>query len=120
MSMFSIQNLDERIKCINGWLDEYAPESVKFIIQDEAPTIDFDEEELQRIKHLEDKMSEIEWKPENIHDAFYDLQEKNQIPAKDYFKIMYNVILGKDKGPRLGFFLATMERKFVLDRLSAY
>ena len=114
------QNLDERIECINGWLDKYAPESVKFLIQKEAPTIDFDEEELQRIKHLKVKMSEIEWKPENIHDAFYDLQEKNQIPAKDYFKIMYNVILGKDKGPRLGFFLATMERKFVLDRLNAY
>ena len=116
----AIQNLDERIECINGWLDKYAPESVKFLIQKEAPTIDFDEEELQRIKHLKGKMSEIEWKPDNIHDAFYDLQEKNQVPAKDYFKIMYNVILGKDKGPRLGFFLATMERKFVLDRLSAY
>ena len=114
------KNLDERIKCINGWLDDYAPESVKFLIQKEAPNIEFGEEELQRIKHLEDKMSEIEWKPENLHDAFYDLQEKNQIPAKEYFKIMYNVILGKDKGPRLGFFLATMEREFVLNRLRAY
>ena len=116
----AIQNLDERIKCIKGWLEEYAPESVKFLIQKEAPTIEFSDEEIRKVKHLEDKMNEIEWKPENIHDAFYDLQEKNQIPAKEYFKIMYNIILGKDKGPRLGFFLATMEREFVIERLRAY
>jgi len=55
-----------------------------------------------------------------LHDSFYDLQEEYDIPAKEYFKVMYNILLDKDRGPRLGFFLASMERKFVLDRLKHY
>ena len=56
----AIQNLDERIKCIKGWLEEYAPESVKFLIQKEAPTIEFSYEEIRKVKHLEDKMSSFD------------------------------------------------------------
>ena len=115
-----MKNLDERINCIHGWLEKYAPESVKFVIQKETPNIEFDEEDMKKIRHLKEKMSEIKWNPDSIHNAFYELQETNQIPAKEYFRIMYNVILGKGKGPRLGFFLATMERKFITDRLGAY
>ena len=65
-------------------------------------------------------MKEIEWTPENIHNSFYDLQEKNQIPAKKFFKIIYNILLGKDRGPRLGFFLATMDKEFIIERLESY
>jgi lysyl-tRNA synthetase class 1 len=65
-------------------------------------------------------MSEVGWTPDEIHDSFYELQKTNKTPAKEYFRIMYSVILGKEKGPRLGFFLATMKRDFITERLSAY
>ena len=65
-------------------------------------------------------MSKLGWTPDEIHDSFYELQEASKIPAKEYFRIMYRVILGKEKGARLGFFLATMERDFVTERLGAY
>ena len=65
-------------------------------------------------------MGKVGWTPDEIHDSFYDLQGTSKTPAKDYFRIMYNVILGKEKGPRLGFFLATMERDFVTERLGSY
>ena len=120
LNKYSTKNLEERVKCIHRWLEKFAPESVKFVIQKKAPAIEFDNEDLEKIRHLEEKISEIKWSPENIHDSFYELQDANEVSAKEYFKIMYNVILGKDRGPRLGFFLATMERKFVLDRLRAY
>ena len=72
------------------------------------------------MKHLNSKLAAIEWKSQSLHDSFYDLQENYEIPAKEYFKVMYNILLDKDRGPRLGFFLASMERKFVLDRLKYY
>ena len=65
-------------------------------------------------------MIEVGWTPDEIHDSFYELQEAGETPAKEYFRIMYSVILGKEKGPRLGFFLATMERDFVTERLGTY
>ena len=40
--------------------------------------------------------------------------------AKEYFRIMYLILLGKERGPRLGFFLATIDKNFVVKRLSSY
>jgi lysyl-tRNA synthetase class 1 len=123
-----LKNLDEngqkrleiRTSCIEEWLENHAPESVKFVIQEKPPEIEFNKEDLERINQLKEKMSKVGWTPDEIHDSFYELQEANKTPAKEYFRIMYSVILGKEKGPRLGFFLATMKRDFITERLSAY
>ena len=112
--------LELRIKCIEGWIKKHAPESVKFEVQKSAPSIDFGDDDLKRIGQLREQIGNIEWTPEKIHDSFYTLQEKNDTPAKEYFRIMYLTILGKERGPRLGFFLATMEQKFVVERLNSY
>ena len=112
--------LETRMACIKGWLDNYAPESVKFEIQEEPPQKSYSPHEIEIMKHLNSKLAAIEWKSQSLHDSFYDLQEENNIPAKEYFKVMYNILLDKDRGPRLGFFLASMEREFVLDRLKHY
>jgi len=112
--------LEERVKCINHWIQSYAPESVVFEIHKEKPQIDFDDEQKKYIKLMIEKLKEIEWTPESIHNSFYDLQEKNQIPAKNFFKIMYNILLDKERGPRLGFFLATMDKQFIIERLESY
>jgi len=108
------------VKCIKGWLDKHAPENVKFEIQEKPPVINLNKEDLERIKHLKEKMESIYWNPESIHDSFYELQEIHSTPAKEYFRIMYLIILGKERGPRLGFFLATIKQKFVIERLKSY
>ena len=84
------------------------------------PSIDFSKDDLNKIKELREQIGSITWSPEKIHDSFYELQEKYKTPAKEYFRIMYLTILGKERGPRLGFFLATMEQKFVVERLNSY
>ena len=65
-------------------------------------------------------MVSVEWNPEAIHDAFYELQKTYDTPAKEYFRIMYLILLGKERGPRLGFFLATINRDFIVKRLNSY
>lgn len=112
--------LDKRIECIKEWLKNHAPESVKFEIQAKPPTLNFNDKDIERIANLKEKMTSVEWNPEAIHDAFYELQESYNMPAKEYFRIMYLILLGKEKGPRLGFFLATINRNFVVKRLESY
>ena len=112
--------LEERVKCIKQWTQNYAPESVVFEIQEEAPEIDLDDLQTKCIKLLIEKMKDVDWTPEGIHNSFYELQEENKIPAKNFFKIIYNILLDKERGPRLGFFLATMDKKFIIERLESY
>ena len=115
-----IKNLKSRLNCIEGWLDNYAPESVKFKIQKSAPNLDLTSDEKNYLENLKEKMTLIDWNPESIHDSFYELQETSKISAKEYFRIMYLVLLGKERGPRLGFFLATIDKDFVIKRLDSY
>lgn len=112
--------LEERVKCIKQWTQNYAPESVVFEIQEQAPEIDLDDLQIKCIKLLVEKMKDVDWTPEGIHNSFYELQEENQIPAKNFFKIIYNILLDKERGPRLGFFLATMDKEFIIQRLESY
>jgi len=114
------KRLEKRIKSIKIWLEKYAPESLKFKIQDEPPIIDFSMKDKGKIKAIKRKMENISWTAEKIHESFYEIQDEQNIPAKELFKIMYNIILNKEKGPRLGFFLATMEKDFVIKRLEHY
>ena len=112
--------LKERVECIKQWILKYAPESVIFEIQNRKLELNFDDEQKKCILLLSEKIKKIEWTPESIHNSFYELQEETQIPSKVFFKIMYNILLNKDRGPRLGFFLATMDKEFVLERLESY
>ena len=112
--------LKERVECIKQWILKYAPESVIFEIQNGKLELNFDDEQKKCILLLSEKIKEIEWTPESIHNSFYELQEETQIPSKVFFKVMYNILLNKDRGPRLGFFLATMDKEFVLERLENY
>ena len=112
--------LKERVECIKQWILKYAPESVIFEIQNGKLELNFDDEQKKCILLLSEKIKEIEWTPESIHNSFYELQEETQIPSKVFFKVMYNILLNKDRGPRLGFFLATMDKEFVLERLESY
>ena len=115
-----IKNLKSRLNCIEEWLDNYAPESVKFKIQKNVPNINFNSDEKIYLENLKEKMTLIDWNPESIHDSFYELQEKSKVSAKEYFRIMYLVLLGKERGPRLGFFLATIDKDFIIKRLNSY
>ena len=120
LNKYEKENLESRVECIKGWLNNHAPESVKFRIQEKATVINFDNEDLNRIKHLKKKIESIDWNPKSIHDSFYELQESHATAAKEYFRIMYLIILGKERGPRLGFFLATIKQEFVIKRLKSY
>ena len=114
------EKLESRLNCIKQWIKNYAPESVIFEIQKKKPEIKMTKNQKKCINLLNKKFQKINWTPEEIHNAFYDLQENSGIPAKDFFRIIYNILLNKEKGPRLGFFLATLDKNFVIKRLESY
>jgi lysyl-tRNA synthetase class 1 len=114
------KRLKSRIECIRGWLKTQAPDNVKFRIQEIPPDLDLDDSTAKKLNDIKNKMHSIDWNPDAIHNSFYELQDNNNTPAKEYFKIMYLIILGKERGPRLGFFLATMEKDFIIERLGHY
>jgi lysyl-tRNA synthetase class 1 len=114
-----VDTVKERARYAVRWLEEFAPEDVKFSVQRTLPEAAGSLEAGQRsflgrlAKALEPGMS-----GEEIHTRVYDLAKEVALPrATAAFEAIYLAFLGRPKGPRAGWFLAFLDREFVLRRL---
>lgn len=109
--------LKQRINCVKFWLDKFAPEQVKFSVVEEMPTLDLDEQERDYLKASAEILSNIEWIPEDIHNAIHETARARNIAPKKAFILFYRILINKKHGPRLGFFLSYLDRNFVVNRI---
>ncbi|MCB0327390.1 MAG: hypothetical protein KDD52_07215, partial [Bdellovibrionales bacterium] len=54
----------------------------------------------------------------SIHELIYQVKDELDLQPSDVFFAIYTSILGKSRGPRAGFFLASLDCEFVKDRLA--
>lgn len=109
--------LKTRVKHVKYWLRFFAPERIKFKVQKELPSVELTEEQKELLRELKESFSNISWKADVIHNTLYDVSERVRIDSKTAFRIVYQLLLGQSYGPRLGYFLSTLDREFVLKRI---
>lgn len=111
------EHLKQRAEHAKYWLERFAPETVKFKVQKRLPDIKLEKEQIQFLEEFLEKISKIDWEAEKIHNVIYEISEKRKIPIKIAFKTLYQIILGKEKGPRAGYFLSNLEKEFIIKRI---
>ncbi len=111
------KHLRQRIECVKFWLDNFAPESVKFSIAKAPPNITLEPDHKTYLKELSNRLNQEEWSPDSIHNAIYELAQTQNIKSKTAFQLIYQAILDQKHGPRLGYFLSTLDRDFVVGRI---
>lgn len=57
------------------------------------------------------------WLPEDIQKVVFDTIKTYELEPKEGFSYIYQLFLSKDSGPQLGWFLNSLERSFVINRL---
>ena len=57
---------------------------------------------------------------EDIQNTIYQIAKSNDVQPKDFFKILYQIILGTSRGPKLGPFISDIGRKQISKTLSKY
>lgn len=107
--------LHERVEHVRYWLRRFAPEAVRFEVQDEVPDAVADDDRAF-LRALLPPLQESAWTAQAIHDTIHTVAAERDIKQGQAFRAIYRAILGKDRGPRAGFFLASLERDFVLKR----
>jgi len=80
-------------------------------------TGEYDADERAFAEALADVLGRCEWNGEEIHNGIRSAAEKSGLPIKRAFRTLYRAFIGRDRGPRLGYFFSTMEREFVVGRL---
>jgi len=109
-----------RVLNVENWLTSYAPDSAIFEVQETLP---------DAVKNLSDEQraglgalaSRIQGgvAAKDLHDLVYAVSEESGISANKMFQAIYTSLLGKKSGPRAGYFMASLDREFLLDRLRA-
>ncbi|MGC9553801.1 MAG: lysine--tRNA ligase [Thermoplasmatota archaeon] len=119
LSAYEEGKLRERVDKVSHWLDRFAPESVKFEVQDSLPGIEISGEMRAFFVSLAAALGEQPWDAEAIHQTIHAVAQEQGMPAGRAFRYLYMIVLGQTKGPRAGYFIHSLGREFMLERLAA-
>lgn len=111
--------IKNELKFIDSWLQKFAPEEVKFELSQSADAGKFSDKQKQYLSEL---ASKIEKAPKNsdgewFHKAIYEFKDSSGLDPKELFVTLYEVLIGKDSGPRAGWFLSILPRDWLTKRL---
>lgn len=109
--------LSRRLDFAKNWLNRFAPEDVKFTLQKALPPVakDLKSEQKQALLKIAERL-QPGMDAETVHKLVYALKEEMGLNPADIFKAIYLALLGKENGPRVGMFLATLDTAFVQKR----
>ena len=106
-----------RAENVQKWLDKYAPAYVKFQVQENLPAAvnNLTPEERRGLGVLAEQINDKT--AAEIHDHVYVVAKEQGLDSKKFFQAIYLAMLGDRQGPKVGWFLASLDRDFVKTRL---
>lgn len=114
------EQIQERFDRVTYWLKNYSPESINTLL--ETKNVEYfaslnDEEKLW-IEKLANEIENKDLTTEEMQALLYEIPKVNGEPdkarQKRFFEIVYNLLLGKTKGPRLYLFLTAINKADIL------
>ncbi|MFH1132962.1 MAG: lysine--tRNA ligase [Nanoarchaeota archaeon] len=107
-----------RLRQAKRWLEHFAPEEARFKLQESADGAVLDEKQRQAIRILAKDLEAKEWDEHSLFQRFYTICEEAGIANTEFFKGCYQVLLRRDRGPKLAPFLLVLGKERVLKLFS--
>lgn len=108
--------LAERMKFARIYLERFATNDEKFEIQKEMPKVNLSDDQVKLLNKIT-QFIEGEIDPEKLHNFIYETGKELGLKPKETFETIYQIFLNKTSGPKAGWFLANLDKDFVLKRL---
>jgi lysyl-tRNA synthetase class 1 len=95
-------DLTKRIKLTSNWADDLGFQNER------TSEIDLTEKDKNALNELIRALREFAGKenqadaPKNLQSRIFDISRENGIGTKEFFTILYRILVGADKGPRIG------------------
>ncbi|MFQ5998192.1 MAG: lysine--tRNA ligase [Candidatus Bathyarchaeia archaeon] len=113
-------NVKARLQQARYWLEHYGPEELKFKISSKLDPMIKERLEPQHKKALSDvkeMLQSKEWTDIDLQYEIFELGKRYGLKSR-IFEILYLVFLGRSFGPRLAPFMLSLDRAFVLQRIT--
>lgn len=111
------EGYEEWAKYAKVWVETYAPESEKFAVQKNVPEVakNLSTEQKKYLQKVTEELGQAE-NGEEFQKNLYEWAKELDIPSKDAFAALYLSLIGKNYGPRAGWFILSLDRDFVKKR----
>jgi lysyl-tRNA synthetase class 1 len=109
-----------RARCAWNWIRAYAPEEFRFSLRPlEEPPAPLSPAQAQAVSVFrEDLERNLEsYDEKRLSEAIYAAAREAGLEPKDFFTLVYGLLIGRERGPRLAGFILTVGRDRVLKRL---
>lgn len=111
--------LETRVDYAKKWLASYAPEEFKLtVLQSEPDAVKQLNDQQKNFLHQLAALieSQSKWDGSELHAKIHELKQSMKIKPIVAFPAIYLAILGKPSGPQAGWFLAALDKNFVVER----
>ena len=115
------KELEERVLYARKWLARYAPEQYRYELhENDIPEAvrSFSPEQKHALQEvLSHVRSREKLDGQTLHTRLHEIRQECGLDAKLFFSALYQSFLGKDSGPKAGWFLSVLDKKFLEKRL---
>jgi lysyl-tRNA synthetase class 1 len=113
---WAIEDALDRVGRAREWAERTDNEYNYTVLRTELPETDFDPATEAGLDELADFVAEGH-DGEAIQGEIYETAKRHDVPLGEFFGAGYQLFLGQKQGPKLGPFLAALDREFVIERL---
>ena len=117
------ERLQVRCRCAWAWITNFAPEDFRFSLSGEnSEPVSVSDDERKALRDLSSYIEQYldEFGEKDFSAYIYKACADNGIENADFFRLVYKVLIGKEKGPKLGGFLKACSRDKLVKILSRY
>jgi lysyl-tRNA synthetase class 1 len=113
------EGLEEWAEYAKNWVEKFAPEDDKFIIQKQLPVQvqNLSKEQKEFLKKLAKELDK-KLTGEDFQTRIYDLGKELGLNGKQSFAAIYLSLIGKDHGPKAAWLILSLDKEFVQKRFS--
>ena len=106
----------KRLELAANWAKLYAPAEAKLVVNNELPQTDFSSSDKSALLSLLEELKKNSTEKE-LQARLYEIARENNMEPKQFFKLMYQILMNKDAGPRLGPFIIAVGKQKVISML---
>lgn len=116
------RRLTVRARCAWNWITEFAPEEFRFTLKAPGtvyvPATEAERGALRMLREVVEKLESLDEK--SLSEEIYGIAQNQSLEPKEFFRIVYRVLIGKDQGPRLAGFILTAGKEKILPLLQQF
>ena len=109
----SNQYIENLIRLAGNYSDDFEETKIP------AAEITIDDSSKIALKKLVDLLEGNE-ETEDLQNAIYSIAKENQVQPKDFFRILYQIILSTTRGPKIGPFIEDIGKKNVAQTIKRH